>query len=60
MLHVILTMLVVMAFGAVLEAGLHISIWLYILIMIGLFIAGWFLQTREEKDATKRWWYERL
>lgn len=60
MLHLILTMFAVMAFGAVLEAGLKISIWLYVLIMTLLFIAGWFLQTNEEKDAMKRWWYDRL
>jgi hypothetical protein len=29
-------------------------------LVVALFWAGWHLQTFEEKEATKKWWYDRL
>ena len=60
MIKFVLTFLVMTVWGWLLWGAIQTSWWLYALMMVGLFVAGWFLQTDAEKEATKKWWYDRL
>ena len=60
MIHFILTMLIASAFVWGGTALLELNGFLLCLYLAAALVAGWFLQTDEEREATKKWWHERL
>lgn len=60
MLQFILTMLLLGVWGWIVTAAVENGVAATALCAIALLIAAWILQTDEEKEATKKWWHDRL
>jgi hypothetical protein len=60
MLQFALTILLLTALGWVVTAAISGGTLTTILCFAAMAVAAWFLQTDAEKEATKKWWYDRL
>jgi hypothetical protein len=60
MLQFVLTILLLTAWGWVANAAIAGGALTTVLCFSAMAVAAWFLQTDAEKEATKKWWYDRL
>lgn len=60
MLQFVLTMVLLIVWGWIVTAAVESGVIATALCAVAMLVAAWILQTDAEKQATKKWWHDRL